>query len=72
VDSRLAFSLEERPAAGSILVLQSWAGSVELLHVAETRAAAELWLQSYRYSDAVLEEVPDEIPSSQLELGRVA
>ena len=72
VTSPLEFSVVERPAPGSILVLQSWAGSIELLHVAETRAAAETWLQNNRYSDAVLEEVLDETPSCQLGLGRVA
>ena len=72
VDSRLMFSLDERPAAGSILVLQHWAGSIELLHVAANRLAAESWLQNNRYSDAVLEEVLDVTPSIQLDLGRVA
>ena len=72
VTSPLEFSVVERPAPGSILVLQHWASSVELLHVAANRAAAESWLQNNRYSDAVLEEVLDETPSCQLGLGRVA
>ena len=72
VDSRLAFSLEDRPTAGSILVLQHWAESIELLHVAANRLAAESWLQTNPYSDAVLEEVSDVATSSELDLGRVA
>lgn len=72
VDSRLAFSIEERRAAGSTLVLQTWAGSIELLHVAANRLAAESWLQTNHYSDAVLEEVSDGTSSSQLYLGGLA
>ena len=72
VTSPLEFAVVERPAPGSILVLTHWAGSVELLHVAADRTAAEYWLQSNRHTDAVLEEVPDETPPSQFDLGRVA
>jgi len=72
VTSPLEFTVVEHPAPGSILVLKHWAGSVELLHLANNRVAAELWLQMNRYSDAVLEEVLDDSLSGQLDLGRVA
>ena len=72
VDSPMEFTLLERPVPGSILILNHWAGSVELLHLADNRAAAETWLQKNRYSDAILEEALDEAPSCQLDLGRVA
>jgi hypothetical protein len=69
VDSPMEFSVVEHPAPGSILVLQSRAGSVELLHVAANRTAAETWLQNNRYSDAVFEEVPLEATTISADLG---
>ena len=72
VTSPLEFSVVGRPAPGSILVLKHWAGSVELLHVADDRAAAEFWLKTNHYSDAILEEVLDETPTAAPEAAREA
>ncbi|CAG0982563.1 MAG: hypothetical protein F9K19_16975 [Rhizobiaceae bacterium] len=70
--SDLRFEIVERPAIGMVRVLQSVGASPELLHMAENREAAELWLARNRYQKAYLEEITaDEVSADAVE-GRTA
>ncbi|MHC1547993.1 hypothetical protein [Phyllobacterium sp. K27] len=72
LDSDLSFEIVERPRIGQVRVLQQLGDNVELLHLAENREAAELWLAKAGYSSARLEEVTaDEIGADVVE-GRAA
>jgi hypothetical protein len=72
VDSDLTFAIIERPAIGMVRVLQDFGGDSELLHLAQNREAAELWLAKNRYSSARLEDVTaDERAADAIE-GRAA
>lgn len=57
LDSALQFTVTERPATGSVLVLNRSGEDAELVHVASHRQAAEAWLQSHGYRHADLREV---------------
>ena len=57
VDSALHFEIAGMPKEGSWRVVQPYGETVELLHLAETRAAAGAWLKSNRYSGARIESV---------------
>ena len=72
VTSALEFTILRRPEAGSVLVLQPWGHSVELLHVAANEASAETWRRDNRHPDAMLEEASPEAASSVPHVGRVA
>lgn len=70
IDSDLKFSVVERPAIGSVLVLDRPDG--ELVHLAENRAEANTWLQHHGYPRAVLQPVTaDEVAAAVVE-GRCA
>lgn len=56
LDSDLSFEIVERPRIGQVRVLQQIGDSVELLHLAESHEAAELWLAKAGYN-AILEQV---------------
>lgn len=72
VDSDLAFSVIDRPAVGSILVLDRPGELRELVHVAANRQAAEEWLSRHGYPNAVVNEVTaDEVAADHVE-GRAA
>lgn len=72
VDSDLSFEIAERPAIGMVRGLQDFGDNSELLHLAETLEAAELWLARNRYSSARLEDVTaDEVGADVVE-GRAA
>lgn len=72
VETDLRFEIVERPAIGSVRVLQLLGDSPELLHLAGNREAAERWLANNRYSRAYLEEVTaDEVGADVIE-GRAA
>lgn len=72
VDSDLSFEIVERPTIGMVRVLQDFGGNSELLHLAESREAAELWLAKNQYSAARLAEVTaDEVGADVVE-GRAA
>mgnify|MGYP001481572161 CR=1 FL=1 len=72
IDSDLTFRVIERPKIGQVRVVQDIGENVELLHLAENRDAAELWLAKGRYSRACLEEVTaDEVGADVVE-GRTA
>ena len=72
VESNLRFEIVERPAIGMVRVLQDLGDSLELLHLARDREAAERWLANNSYSRAYLEEVSaDEVGADVIE-GRAA
>ena len=56
-DSRLSFEVVEEPTVGQIRVLLDFGGSTELLHLAASVTAAELWIAKEGYRNARLEIV---------------
>lgn len=72
LDSDLHYEIVERPAIGTVRVILPVAGNIELLHLAESLEAAELWAAKNRHDKARLEEVTaDEVSADAVE-GRVA
>ena len=72
VDSDLSFEIVARPKIGMVRVLNRIGDDDELLHLAENREAAQLWLAKAGYSRARLEEVTaDEVGADVVE-GRAA
>ncbi|GAA5665632.1 MULTISPECIES: hypothetical protein [Hyphomicrobiales] len=72
IDSDLRFRVVERPKVGQVRVLQNVGDNVELLHLANNREAAELWLAKAGYARARLDEVTaDEVGADAVE-GRAA
>lgn len=72
IDSALSFTVVERPPIGSVRVFDRPGPAHELVHLAESRAAAEIWLKAHRHPLAVLDEVTaDEIAADRIE-GRAA
>ncbi|MGQ3672031.1 hypothetical protein ACT6QG_06510 [Xanthobacter sp. TB0136] len=72
IDSDLRFRVVERPRVGQVRVVQQVGENVELLHLADSREAAELWLAKSEHSRARLEEVTaDEVGADAVE-GRAA
>jgi hypothetical protein len=57
LDSDLRFEVISAPPPGSCRIVQPFGEAVELLHLANDRAAAETWLQAHRYSHARIEMV---------------
>ncbi|OLP58939.1 hypothetical protein BJF93_23250 [Xaviernesmea oryzae] len=73
LDSDLQFELVEHPPVGAVRILQDIGDGYELLHLAESREAADLWLAKNRYSRARIEEVSaDEIAADTVEGRRAA
>jgi hypothetical protein len=56
-DSRLVFEVAEEPKPGQVRVLLDFGGNTELLHLAESVTAAELWIAKEGYRNARLEIV---------------
>ena len=56
-DSTLTFEVVEEPKPGQVRVLLDFGGSTELLHLALSVAAAELWIAREGYRNARLEVV---------------
>ena len=56
-DSRLIFEVVEEPKVGQVRVLLDFGGNTELLHLAESVTAAELWIAKEGYRNARLEIV---------------
>lgn len=70
IDSDLKFTVVERPAIGSVIVLDRPDG--ELVHFAQSEAAAQTWLKSHGYPRAVLQPVTaDDVAAAVVE-GRAA
>ena len=59
-DSRLIFEVAEEPKPGQVRVLLDFGGNTELLHLAESVTAAELWIAREGYSNARIEIVDAE------------
>lgn len=62
VTSDLQFEIADLPRPGMVRVVQVFGDTTELLHLAENREAAELWLAKNPYSLARFEVVGDETP----------
>ena len=72
LDSDLRFEIVERPTIGMVRVLLPVADNLELLHLADSRDTAELWLAKHRHGQARIEDVTaDEIGADVVE-GRAA
>lgn len=72
VDSALTFKVRERPTIGMVRVIQSVGDNSELIHLAENREAAELWVAKAGYSRARLEDVTADEVSADVVEGRAA
>jgi hypothetical protein len=59
-DSALTFEVAEEPQSGQVRVLLDFGGCPELLHLAESVTAAELWIAREGYRNARLEIVGSE------------
>ena len=57
IDSELRFEVTGTPKPGSWRVVKPYGETVELLHLADDRAAADAWLSVHRYPDARVEPV---------------
>ena len=57
VTSELQFTVAELPRPGMVQIIQTFRDSVELLHLAESITAAELWIAREGYRNARLEIV---------------
>lgn len=72
VESDLKFAVKERPAIGSVLVLDRPGEDAELVYVASHRADAEEWLSRHGYPNAMLQEVTADAVAADIVEGRVA
>ena len=72
VDSQLNFEVVEEPKAGQVRVLLDFGGSTELLHLASSVAAAELWIAKEGYRNARFEIVRTEDDDGAGEAGIAA
>lgn len=72
VNSDLNFAVKERPAIGSVLVLDRHGEDAELVYLASHRADAEEWLTRHGYPRAVLQEVTADAVAADTVEGRAA
>ncbi|MFU0505241.1 hypothetical protein [Pseudaminobacter sp. NGMCC 1.201702] len=72
VNSELKFAVKERPAVGSVLVLDRGGEDAELVHLAANRAAAEEWVTRHGYPNAVLQEITADAVAADIVEGRAA
>lgn len=59
-DSALIFEVAEEPKLGQVRVVLDFGGNTELLHLAESVGAAELWITKEGYRNARLEIVGED------------
>lgn len=72
LDSDLTFKVLQRPPIASVRIFDGPGENASLVHLAETREAAEAWLRTHGYPHAVLEDVTaDEVAAAVVE-GRAA
>ena len=64
-DSVLIFEVTEEPKAGQVRVLLDFGGNTELLHLAESIIAAELWIAREGYRNARLEIIGSDVSESR-------
>jgi hypothetical protein len=57
IESDLRFEVTGTPKPGSWRIVRPYGETVELLHLADDRAAADAWLRVHRHSDARVEAV---------------
>ncbi len=72
VNSELKFVVKERPAIGSVLVLDRAGEDAELVYLAADRASAEEWLTRHGYPNAVLQEITADAEAADSVEGRAA
>ena len=72
VDSDLTFTVLRSPSAGSVLVFSHPGDAGELVHVADSRPAADEWLSRHGYPDAVLQGVTADQAAADHVEGKVA
>jgi hypothetical protein len=60
-DGRLVFEVAEEPKPGEVRVLLDFGGNTELLHLAESITAAELWIAREGYRNARLAIVGEDV-----------
>lgn len=72
VDSTLTFTEVERPAVGSVCVLDRPGDNAELVYLASHRADAQEWLSRHGYPNAVLREVSADEGAAEDADGRTA
>lgn len=72
VDSRLAFTLVERPAIGSVRVFDRAGDDAELVYLGANEADAREWLTRHGYPHAVLQEVTADQVGANVVEGRTA
>ncbi|BCH19767.1 hypothetical protein MesoLjLa_66180 (plasmid) [Mesorhizobium sp. L-2-11] len=70
VTSDLKFSVKERPAIGSVLVLDRAGDDAELVHLAANRTAAEEWLTRHGYPNAALQQLAADTVAADTAGGR--
>jgi len=63
-DSGLVFEVAEEPRQGQVRVLLDFGGNTELLHLAESITAADLWIAREGYRNARLEIVDSDVSES--------
>ena len=71
-DSQLSFEVVEEPKVGQVRVLLDFGGSTELLHLASSVTAAELWIAKEGYRNARFEIVGAEDDDGPGEAGIAA
>ena len=71
-DSQLSFEVVEEPKVGQVCVLLDFGGSTELLHLASSVTAAELWIAKEGYRNARFEIVGAEDDDGAGEAGIAA
>ena len=57
IDSDLRFEIIATPKPGAWRIVQPYGETVELLHLADDRAAADAWLRTHHYANARVEAV---------------
>ena len=72
IDTDLTFTIVQRPLPGSVRIFDRPGEHAEFLHLATNRTEAEAWLQTHRYPQAVLDEVPRETTATDVSEGRAA
>ncbi|MFG1377313.1 hypothetical protein V5G24_21160 [Xanthobacter sp. VTT E-85241] len=59
VDSALQFEVIDIPKAARWRIVRPYGEAVELLHLADDRAAADAWLRQNRHPEARIEQIDD-------------
>jgi hypothetical protein len=72
LESKLHFTVVERPAIGSVRVLDRSDDDAELVHLATNVADAKEWLTRHGYPHAVMEEVTADEAGADIIEGRTA